>query len=194
MTNRRTIFCFVQKIKHQYENNLRRQRQDSDQKSYGYQICKMAEAFSDAGHDVLLVAPRRLNNIKENIFDYYDIKRNFKLVFLPTIDLIEFGKIGFWIQTISFNICLVFYFLFKKADILYSRDEFSLWTLSFFDFGKSKMFWESHLPKSSFLVGRVLKKCFRVVTITSGLADFYTDTFHTPKNKLIVAPSGIDFK
>ncbi|PIR41929.1 MAG: hypothetical protein COV30_01110, partial [Candidatus Yanofskybacteria bacterium CG10_big_fil_rev_8_21_14_0_10_37_15] len=48
------------------------------EKAYGIQIIKTCESLADFGHDVLLVCPFRKNNIKDDFFDYYGVKRNFK--------------------------------------------------------------------------------------------------------------------
>ena len=56
------------------------------EKAYGIQIAKMCEAFAEYGLKVTLIYPKRNNpNIKENIFDYYSVKKNFisKLVETP---------------------------------------------------------------------------------------------------------------
>ena len=47
------------------------------EKAYGIQIAKMCEAFGALGLDVELVTPYRISKIKDNLFDYYSIKKNF---------------------------------------------------------------------------------------------------------------------
>ncbi|KKR77731.1 MAG: group 1 glycosyl transferase [Parcubacteria group bacterium GW2011_GWE2_40_8] len=72
------------------------------EKAHGIQIMKTCEAFADLGHSVSLIVPRRFNFIKDDPFEYYRVKRNFKIIKLPTIDLVKFSKIGFWIESIVF--------------------------------------------------------------------------------------------
>ena len=76
------------------------------EKAHGIQIMKMCEAFSDADAKILLLIPRRINWIKEDPFEYYGIKKNFRIKKLPTIDLIPLdfilGNLALWIQAISF--------------------------------------------------------------------------------------------
>ena len=50
------------------------------EKAHGIQIIYMCKAFADAGMDVELVIPRRLNPIKDDPFDYYGVKRNFRII------------------------------------------------------------------------------------------------------------------
>ncbi|MBU1557858.1 hypothetical protein KKC45_02755 [Patescibacteria group bacterium] len=102
------------------------------EKAHGIQIMKMCEAFANEGHNVELIVPKRINNLKKNPFRYYGVQENFKIKKLPTLDLIKFGKIGFFIQSISFAKFTLFFTLFKKTDLVYSRDELPLWFLSFF--------------------------------------------------------------
>lgn len=101
------------------------------EKAHGIQIMKMCEAFVQNGVEVKLIVPKRLNIIKDDPFEYYEVKKNFLITKLPTLDLVSFGRIGFWIQHISFAIFVFSYLLFKKTNIIYSRDDLSLFGLSF---------------------------------------------------------------
>ncbi len=94
------------------------------EKAHGMPVMKMCEAFAEAGLDVLLVLPRRLNHIKQDPFDYYNIKKTFKISKLPTLDFIALGlgKFGFFVETFIFLIVSKIYFLFKNYDILYTRE------------------------------------------------------------------------
>ena len=160
------------------------------EKAHGIQIMKMCEAFANAENEVELVIPRRLNNIKQNPFEYYGTKENFKIKKLPTLDLIWFGKIGFWIQLLSFSKFAMFYTLFKKTDLIYSRDELPLWFLSFF---RKNIVWEIHMPRDNFISKTLVKKIKRVVTISQGLKDFYVKKRVRPE-KIIVAHDGVDLE
>jgi len=167
------------------------------EKAHGIQIMKMCEAFAelkveDEKLKVELVVPRRLNNIKENPFVYCGVEENFKIIKLPTLDLVEFGKIGFLIQ--SFSFCFIFFFLFsffKKFDFIYSRDEFSLYFFSFF---KKNLFWEAHTKRENFIVKRVFKKVNGIISITQGLKDFYVKNFRVNSNKILVVSDGVDIE
>ncbi len=166
------------------------------EKAHGIQIMKMCEAFAelkveDEKLKVELVVPRRLNNIKENPFEYYGVKENFKIIKLPTLDLVEFGKIGFLIQSFSFALFSSFYLFFKKYDFIYSRDEFSLYFFSFF---KKNLFWEAHTKRENFIVKRVFKKVNGIISITQGLKDFYVKNFRVNSNKILVVSDGVDIE
>ena len=162
------------------------------EKAHGYQIIKMCEAFSKAGIDLELVVPWRFNPVKENPFDYYSVERSFKITKLPSLDLVKIGSLGFLIQSVSFAKVSAFYALFKKADIIYSRDELPLFFLILFLRLKKKFFWESHSAKINFMAKKVLKKSDGIITLTKVLKDFYTEGFKAESEKILVAPDSVD--
>ncbi|MCX6731757.1 MAG: glycosyltransferase family 4 protein [Candidatus Parcubacteria bacterium] len=161
------------------------------EKAHGLQIMKMCEAFAQKGLKVELVIPWRFNRIKEDPFAYYDIKKNFKITKIPSLDLIKFGKIGFWIQSFSFAKIASGYAFFKKSDIIYSRDVLPLFFLSFF--GKN-IVWESHGAQNNPIIGRTIKKCDKVVAITKGVKDFYVQKYNIDEDKILVASDAVDLK
>ncbi len=158
------------------------------EKAHGVQIIKMCGAFSKNGFDVELVVPRRFNHIKEEPFGYYGVERNFKITKIFSLDLVQFGKIGFLIQSFSFAISSFLYSLLKKVDIVYSRDELPLFLLSFL---KKRVVYEAHMPRFNFFNRFVIKKIKKIITISSGLKDFYIDN-GIPANKILVAHDGVD--
>ncbi|MCG2700213.1 glycosyltransferase [Candidatus Parcubacteria bacterium] len=171
------------------------------EKAHGIQIMKMCEAFSSAGSELELVLPWRFNKIKDNSFDFYGVKKNFKIKKLPSLDLIllNIPKIGFWIQSLSFSISVFLYLPFYtkgastfgggKTDIIYSRDSFPLFLLSFF---KKNLVHEAHyLPKHFFLHRRVFKKAKAIIVITKQLKKSLIKK-GIAENKILVAPDGVD--
>ncbi len=162
------------------------------EKAHGIQIMKMCEAFALAGNEVELVVPRRLNPLKNNPFEYYNVKGNFKIKKLPCLDFVRFGKIGFFVQSLTFSISVFFYSIFKKCDFAYGRDELSLYFLTFLK--NKKLFWETHTAKNNFVVKRALEKADGVISITQGLKDFYLNKYKIKEEKILVAPDGVDLK
>ncbi|MCD6283897.1 glycosyltransferase family 4 protein [bacterium] len=161
------------------------------EKAHGIQIMKMCEAFSQQGIKTELVVPWRFNKIKENSFDYYQIKRIFKIKKLPSLDLIPLGlpKIGFWIQGFSFALSVFFYLLFKKTDIIYSRDPFSLLLLSFLN---KNLVYEAHtFPSHFFWYKYFFKKIKGLITITEKLKEEFI-RYGMSSEKILVAPDGVD--
>ena len=181
------------------------------EKAHGIQIAQMLKAFanfqfpisnfqtnskfkiSNSKIEVELIIPRRFNKIKEDIFDYYGIEKVFKVTKLPCLDLIPLGipKIGFWIQAVSFGFAAAVYLLIKSKpeDIIYSRDEFSLW---FFSFLRRNLFWEAHtFPGSPQKYQRILKKINGLVAISHGLKKSF-QTVGMAEEKILVAPDAVD--
>lgn len=159
------------------------------EKAHGVQIMKMCEAFFDIGIDVELVIPRRINIIKEDPFLYYGIKNNFKIKRIPSFDLVRFGRAGFFIQRLSFSLIVFFYIFFHKHSIIYSRDEFSLYLLTFLN--KKKIFWEVHTKKINFVINRLIKRNIKIISISNGLKDLYVKNGANKEN-ILVAHDGVD--
>ncbi len=160
------------------------------EKAHGIQIMNMCEAFSKQRIEVELIVPQRFNPIKEDPFDYYGVERIFKIIKLFSIDFVRYGKIGFLIQSFSFAKRVFCHVIFKKADIIYSRDELPLYFLSFF---KKNIFWEAHQGELNFIVKRLFKKCRGLIAISLGLKNFYLKN-GAAEEKILVAPDAVDFE
>lgn len=161
------------------------------EKAHGIQIIKMCEALALFGLEVELVLPWRFNKIKEDVFEYYQVKKSFKIKKMFSLDLVplEIPRLGFWIQSLSFNLFSFFYLLFKQADIFYSRDSFSLYCISFF---KENLVCEAHtVPKSFFLHKRVFKKARAIVVVTEKIKEELVKK-GISENKVLVAQDGVD--
>ncbi|NOY35619.1 MAG: glycosyltransferase family 4 protein [bacterium] len=88
-------------------------------------MAKMCEAFADAGVDVEFVVPWRLTKLKRDPFEYYGIKRNFKITKIPCLDLVRIIPwFGFWAQSLSFALFSVFRFLRvpRGGVVIYTRE------------------------------------------------------------------------
>lgn len=161
------------------------------EKAHGIQIMKMCEAFSSLGHTVTLVLPRRFNPITGDPFEYYKVGHVFRIVKLPVIDLVEFGRLGFFIELFSFSISALFYILSRsKNDIIYSRDELPIFLVSFF---RKNIFWETHSGRWHVVAKLVARKCKGIVAISQGLKDFYAKN-GISANKIIVAHDGVSLE
>ena len=163
------------------------------EKAHGIQVIKMCEAFTSRGIDVKLVLPWRFNKIKQDPFEYYGVKKNFKIIRVPSLDLILLGipKIGFLIQAATFGFFAAVYLLLKSRpkDIIYSRDEFSL---CFFSFLRRNLFWEAHtFPGSPQKYQRILKKIKGLVAISHGLKKSF-QAVGMAEEKILVAPDAVD--
>lgn len=165
-------------------------------KANAKQVMKMCQAFKQAGVDIELIIPVRFGGvrIKADSFEYYGIKERFKITKIFSIDLIplekQIGHLGFWLQNISFAVFTAIYLLFKKYDIIYTRDEFSLFLLSFFS---KKLVWETHnFPKKVRWFHKILyKKINKIVVISQGLKEEFIKQ-GIGDERILVAPDSVD--
>ena len=164
------------------------------EKAHGIQIMKMCEAFAGMGADLELIIPGRRNWIKDSPFDYYGAKKSFNITKLPCLDLIILdkliGHLGLWVESATFFGSLFFYTLFKKADIIYGRDKYSLPLVLF----KRNFILETHtFPKNYGLYASFFKRAKMIVSITRGLKDLFAEKGISPE-KILVAPDGVDLE
>jgi glycosyltransferase involved in cell wall biosynthesis len=160
------------------------------EKAHGVQIMEMASAFSQHGADVELVVPKRKNRIEGDPFDFYRIEKTFPVTRLFTWDLISLGRIGFMVESLTFSVAALIYALRSDTDVIYSRDEFFLFLLSFF--GKEYVY-EPHIGKWHYIVKRAMVGAMLVTPITQGLKDFFMRK-GVPEGRMLVAPDGVNLK
>jgi len=166
------------------------------EKAHGIQIMKMCQAFQGVGADIELVVAKRINlEFKDtDVFDYYNISEKFPIKRLPLFDLVDRKRslkgLSVIIQNTTFALSAFFYLLFKKVDIIYARDEFSLFFLSFF---KNNLVLELHnFPRSRFFLYKWLfKKVKKIVVINNKLKEMTVDLGIDP-DKILVAHDGVD--
>lgn len=169
------------------------------EKAHGLQIIKMCEAFSAMGAEVELVLPRRINPNKGEVFEFYNIKKTFKikkLFCLDTLSLECLGKLGYIIQYASFALSVFIYFLFNykkfNSSILYLRDEISARLLSFFNrnvYLELHGFDTRHESNKNFFV----KRLGGLILITKKVREEFLK-IGVPANKILVAADGVDLK
>lgn len=147
------------------------------EKAHGLQIMKMCEAFASQGLDLELIIPNRINTPKLkgiNPFDYYHVKKNFKIKKIKSFDprFLLIGPSGIYIkfQVLFFIFGLLIYLFFKnnkQENIFYTRDEQLLPLLQLFS---KKVVWEAHnLPKHKNFYLKYWHKCYKIISITNGL-------------------------
>ena len=145
------------------------------------------------GCDIELLIPRRINPIKDSPFGYYSVKESFSIKKIPVFDLILFsnilGPMANFIESFSFAIFSVWQLRKSDFDIIYSRDQFTLWLLSFSNY---KFIYEMHkLPNHPWLYKRIWRKAVKIITITGVLKNSIIKT-GVEASKILVAHDGVD--
>lgn len=159
------------------------------EKAHGAQVIKMCEAFADRGAQVLLVVPNRRTAIRESPWIYYGAKQNFDIKRLFVIDTIGWGKIGFYVESLSFSLAAAFYVATQKYDVLFGRDEMVLSIARLF--GAKRIIWESHTGAWNFFAKKTAAFSEKIITITQGLKDLYIAK-GVAEEKIFVAHDGVD--
>ncbi len=163
------------------------------EKAHGVQIANMCQAFARAGVAVTLVVPYRNNAIRQDAFEYYGAKRNFKIQYVGALDAMHIvpGKIAHAIQTLTSMISFFWYLLMYQADVFYARDPASLLLLSFLGRPYVAELHDYRARQPRWWMKRILKKAKKIVVNSEGtrtlLMNHYSDI-----TKVLVAPNGVD--
>ena len=165
------------------------------EKAHGYQICKMCEQFAEAGAEVELWVPTRKNEIKQDLFSFYGLLRNFKIEKILSMDFLQLekylGRLSLVLQKIFFLVRL----LLKKMNqdaLIYTRDPEIAWLFTVRGY---KVAYEAHIwPKQSGCLNRcLLKKVNYFIVITQGVKEAFLKNSFSLQN-ILVAPDGVDLE
>lgn len=164
------------------------------EKAHGIQIAKMCEAFGAAGQDVTLVLPERKNEIREDLFSYYAVKKNFAVQKIWCLDAIRWakvlGSVAYYIESISFAWSVASHLRRgSQNNLVYTRDVWSTLFLS----STYHIVFEAHtLPKRADWLYRVfLKKVNKFVVLTVGLRKAFIE-LGIAANNILVAGDAVD--
>lgn len=165
------------------------------EKAEGLEAMKLCEALGDLA-EVVMVAPSRCNAIKGDPFLFYGVRKNFKILKIPVLDLIPFVShpVIFWLEAGSFSLVSFLYLLIfsKPSDAVFSHDHISLFSVSFF---RKKVFYDIHdFPKGRlFFYRRLFKNLMGIVTTNLWKKSELARKFNLPEEKIISCPNGVDF-
>ncbi|MBX4199208.1 glycosyltransferase [Candidatus Parcubacteria bacterium] len=158
-------------------------------RAHGIQIMEMCQAFALLGREVELLIPTRRLKVKEDPFEFYDIKPIFSIRKLWSLDIQRWGKFGYLLGLLSFAKMAAFFSL-GKDDIFYTRDELVAVALSLM--GK-RVAWEAHMGHRNFVVKLLVLFGLKIVVISQGLKDLYV-SMGVGKSDIMVAPDGADIE
>lgn len=156
-------------------------------------VMKMCQAFSDNGHDVVLLAPNRKEKYERainDIYEFYGVIKNFDIKKLWYPNIIG----GALIYTIS----IFFYLLFnKKFNLIYGRFLHGCYVASLL---KNKVIFETHeklfehknhklIIFKQLIKSRYFKK---LIVISQALKNIYLENKYLNESKIQVAHDGAD--
>lgn len=151
------------------------------------QILTMCEAFAESGVEVELIVPRRAGTGDMDPYIYAGVERNFIITKIPCIDLWAGTQstLLYWVRTFSFLIAVRIYLLFRKYDILYTR-EHQIGVLF------KNFFYEVHaIPRSSRTrFGKYWKRAAGLVVLTEVIKSLFIDEGF-PSTRIHVAPDAV---
>lgn len=159
---------------------------------------KSCEALANQNKDIILLVPRRISRSKENISEYYKIKENFKIVFLPTLDLFFlkiFEKLTFRLSLFIFSFSCLFYLFLKgeKEDIVYSNETLPLLLASYFF--KNTLYEVHDFPEKNFSFYKKLFKNLRWILVTNNWKiEKLKKVFGIESKKFIYEPNAVEIK
>jgi len=166
------------------------------EKAHGLQIVKMCKAWSNLG-EIILVKPKRKNEIKEDLFSFYKIS-NFSLVDIKIFDFIPLYK--YWQSRIFSFLTFLEFALFSliksfswRGEVFYTRDIFCAFFFSLFH---KFVFLEMHdFPGTFHSVYRFTFKRLAGLVVTNNYKkEMVLKNFIFSKEKIIVAPNGVDLQ
>lgn len=150
-------------------------------------VVKMCQAFTDNGHEVVLLAPDHKEKYEisiEDVFEFYNVRGGFKIVKLMTPKI----RIRSIVRTLSVLKNLLLY----KPDLVYGRDVRGCYVSSRLGFDT---IFEAHDPMKGdkkfhkLIKSKNLKK---LVVISRALKDIFLDDGILSEDKIQVAHDGAD--
>jgi glycosyltransferase involved in cell wall biosynthesis len=168
-------------------------------RAYGLQVAKVCQGLKQAGAKVRLLIPMRARHVElrgRSPSQVYGIRDEFRIIRLPSLDfawLRRNGKILFLIQQTFFAFASALYLLIRPSEIVYSRDPFVLFFLSFVRRG---LYWEVHrVPEdmNRLVYRRIMRSVNGYIVISEGIRDRLL-SFGISDDRILVAPDGIDME
>jgi len=159
-------------------------------RAHAAQITHMCQAFANAQIDVTLFVNKCEDVDSDSVQKVFGIDPKFTIQQLSPTFFFNPGKIGFFIRELLF--VWSFYRTYKKHsyDVLYCRNEFTLFFLSFL-LPVQRMVYESHEANYNRAVRHLIAKGVPVIVISQGIYDFYVEQ-GVPAQQLLIADDGID--
>lgn len=151
-------------------------------------VMKMCQAFASNGHEVILLVPNRADknlNI-DDVYDFYGVKRCFKIIELPFFG----GKFGFFI----FAFLSVMKARKERPRIVYTRFLYSAFLSLAIGLPTIYEIHSSFTTKIDKLFFCLINKnkLKKIVVISKYLKNYFIERYKISESKILVAPDGAD--
>jgi glycosyltransferase involved in cell wall biosynthesis len=171
------------------------------EKAHGLATIKIASAFAERGARVTVFAPYSTkNSIHEDLFHFYSVPKNFKIVRLPSINIMHWRlpeRLTFLVHLFSFSIVAAIWLGVRygvtgrlRRAISFSHDHVPLFFLSFIT--KNIYYDVHHYPERTWLYMRVLRRAIGIAVQTKWKVTELERDFGVPREKIVYWPNGTD--
>lgn len=159
--------------------------------AHGIQIAKMCEAFAAFGNEVTLVLPDL--GAHPDFFAAYGVKENFRIRYLPVINLPLRLTGAFALLVISFAIAVRAWLLRQRGEaVIYTRGETSLFIEPLLH-RRYSLVWETHIkPCHTMRYRRVVHRARAVIAVTKYYAQEIPALWGISPTKVLYAPDAVD--
>lgn len=160
---------------------------------------KSCEAFANENIDVELWIPiRRASQPNIDLFEYFGVKKKFKIRYFFALDLTGFSDKAYHLLYYSFAFSVFFYSLglrlFRKINdyVFYSHEQFAIFLLTLLS---KRTFYEIHdFPGQYKIYDRLFKRIGGVVTTNKWKGEELSKRFNFPKSSILVVPNAVDIE
>lgn len=161
------------------------------EQAHAIQITKMCEAFAAAGNEVTLILPDF--GARADLFATYGVKRNFRIRYLPVLDLPLRLPGAFALLVISFAIVVRVWLLRQRGEaVIYTRGEISLFIEPFLP-RRFALVWETHIkPNHPTRYLRVARRARAVIAVTTHYAQEIPALLGISPEKVLYVPDAVD--
>lgn len=159
---------------------------------------KSCESFAEEKRDVVLLVPKRFGIVNKDPFEYYNLKKNFTIKYLPTVDLFYipfFKNFAFYVSLVCFSLSCTMYLFFKSKieDVIYSNENLPIFFASLF---RKNTFFEVHdMPRGSLFFYKKLFRFIKGVIVTNKWKrDNLARIFNVSKEKMLYEMNAVDLQ
>lgn len=157
---------------------------------------KSAEAFANAGADLTLIVPERLDRDATNPYEYYGIPKNFETAYVKTIDLFSvpvLGPLAFSVSYLVFAGTTLSYLLVHadRSDAIYSNEALPLLIASLF-FKNTTYEMHDFPEKKKWFYRLLFNRVGKIIATNRWKAGELQRRFRVAKDKIVIEPNAVD--